>query len=236
MAGALGTIRPMTGLEAEPDDDPFTRLELARLHFYEDRLDEAPAELEAAYRGLRAAGQASAAARAAMALADIQAGMLGNPAVGQGWLARARRLLEGVGPCVEWGWYELALTACDRTDVDELARSAERALAVAAEYGDGDLEVRALADGGLALVSQGRVREGMARLDEALATITAGEVGDAMVAGTAFCAMLSSCERTGDVRRAEECGCGWSTPRHSTRATAVPGSSTRTAAWPTAPC
>jgi DNA-binding CsgD family transcriptional regulator len=190
--------------ELADGDDPVRRLALARLLYNEDRIDECRVELEAAYRSLRGAGQAGPAARVAMLLADVQSGMFGNLAVAQGWLGRARRLLEGVGPCVEWGWYELAITACDRTDVDDLARSAERALALAAEYGDGDLEVRALADGGLALVSQGRVQEGMARLDEALAAISAGEVADDLVAGTAFCAMLTSCDRTGDVRRAEE--------------------------------
>ena len=65
-------------------------------------------------------------------------------------------------------------------------------------------EVRALADSGLALVTLGRVAEGFGRLDEALAAITAGEVRDPAVAGVAFCSMLSSCDRTGDVKRAQE--------------------------------
>jgi DNA-binding NarL/FixJ family response regulator len=179
-------------------------MQLAALHYFEDRLEDARDALEDAYRGFRAAGRVCEAARAAMVVAELHSGSFGNQAVAQGWLARARRLLERAGHCVDWGWYELALIACDRPDVIDLERSAARALEIAAEFGDSDLEVRALADGGLALVSQGRVREGFGWLDEAMAAIVAGEVTDPAVVGTSFCAMLSSCERTGDVRRAEE--------------------------------
>ena len=51
--------------------------------------------------------------------------------------------------------------------------SADRALAIAVEHGDVALEARALADGGLALVSQGRTREGFARLEAAQADFAA---------------------------------------------------------------
>lgn len=94
--------------------------------------------------------------------------------------------------------------ACDRPDVAELAASATRALEIARRFGDADLEVRALADGGLALVCQGRLRDGFAWLDEALAALS---IGDARRPDTAFkslCSLLSSCDRAGDVRRADE--------------------------------
>jgi DNA-binding NarL/FixJ family response regulator len=180
------------------------RFLLGGIHYFEDDLDAARADFEFAYRAHRDAGEPCRAARAAIAVAELQSGSFGNVAVAQGWLARARRLLEGVGPCVDWGWFELALVGCDRPDVDELLASADRALRIAHEFEDGDLEVRALADGGLALVSKGQVREGIARLDEAMAAIVGGDVREPAVAGLSFCAMLSACERTGDVRRAEE--------------------------------
>ena len=93
--------------------------------------------------------------------------------------------------------------ACDRPDIDALLASTDRALTIAVEFGDSDLEVQAMADSGLALVSQGRVSEGFARLDAALAAISAGEVGP-VAAGICFCSMLTACDRVGDVRRAEE--------------------------------
>ena len=61
--------------------------------------------------------------------------------------------------------------ACDRPDVDELEASADRALAIALEFHDHNLEVRALADGGLALITQGKLREGFDRLDGAMAAM-----------------------------------------------------------------
>jgi DNA-binding NarL/FixJ family response regulator len=139
-----------------------------------------------------------------MRLADLHAGSLGHEAAGHGWLGRARRLLERVGPCVEQGWFDIALMACTRPNVDDLLKSADHALEIALDYGDPDLEVRALADSGLTLVSQGRLDDGFARLDEALAAITGGQLRDPSVAGIAFCSLLSSCDRSGDLRRAEE--------------------------------
>ena len=172
--------------------------------FQADDLIECRRQAEAAFRGFRDGGDLCAAGRVAISLAELHDNALGNAAAGRGWLDRARRALEEVGPCVEWGYYELAYMACDRPDVDELEASADRALAIALEFHDHNLEVRALADGGLALVTQGRVREGFDRLDSAMAAISAGEVDDFNIAGKCFCSMLSGCERVGDVNRVDE--------------------------------
>ena len=94
-------------------------------------------------------------------------------------IQRGRRLLDGCEPCVEWGYLELSRLACDRPDIEDLERSAAQALEIARRFGDVGLEMRALADSGLALVTQGRLAEGFERLDEALATMSAGEVEDA---------------------------------------------------------
>ncbi len=102
---------------------------------------------------------------------------------------------------VEQGYLELALLACEIADAGELEARAARALELALEFGDSELEARALADSGLALVSQGRFTEGFARLDEAMVPVISGEVANG---GAIFCSMLSACERVGDVRRAEE--------------------------------
>ena len=171
--------------------------------FFEDDFDAARRHMEAAFKQFREAGDMRSAARVAAVLADIHADVLGNKAAGRGWIGRGMRLVDQIGPCVERGHLELALIACERPDVVELERSADRALALAIEFGDSELEVRALADGGLALVSQGRTREGFARLDEAMAAISAGDVPP-MLAGKSFCAMLSACDRAGELERAAE--------------------------------
>jgi DNA-binding CsgD family transcriptional regulator/tetratricopeptide (TPR) repeat protein len=174
------------------------------LLYADDRFDEVRAVWEQGFAAARDAGDDHQAVRLAIALVDLHTSVFANRAAGNGWRARAQRILERLGPCVEQGYYELAEIACGRLDVDELLRSADRALQIADEYGDRGLEVRALADRGLALVSQGEIDAGFGFLDEALATICAGEVEDPIAIGISFCSLLTSCERAADVRRAEE--------------------------------
>ncbi len=178
---------------------------LASLRFLDDDLVGARRHLELAYRGWRAVGEPRRAARVAAELADLHGSCLGNVAASHGWVNRGRRVLAPVGRCVELGYLELPVVACLAPDVDALLTAADRALELALEFADPDLEVRALADGGYALVVLGRSCEGFARLDEAMAALSAGEVSDPGIAGTAYCALLSACDRAGDVRRAEEC-------------------------------
>jgi DNA-binding CsgD family transcriptional regulator len=202
--GDVATAVPALVALADGDDLPEAHHLLGGAYFMDDHLDDMGRELERAFRGYRDRGDLRAAARVGAALAQLHHDSLGNVAAGRGWLERSRRLLEQCGHCVEWGYVELAFIACGRDDVDALEASADRAFAIAEEFGDHDLEVRALADGGLALVTAGRVAEGLRRLDEAMTAITAGEVQDPMAAGLSFCSMLASCERIGDVARAEE--------------------------------
>lgn len=186
------------------DDLPEAHQLRAVLLLLDDRLDEACRERERAFRGYRDRGDVRPASRAAIDLAHLHDGLLGNRAAGLGWLERARRLLTQVGRCVEWGYLELAFLACYREDVEALEASADRALVIAVEFGDRDLEALALADGGLALVASGRISDGFRRLDEAMAIVTAGEVHDPNIAGLSFCSMLSSCDLVGDVARVVE--------------------------------
>lgn len=185
--------------------------DLGELHFVlglaaysDDRYLEARTAWEAAFRSFDREGETPRAARVATLLAELCWDGLGKEATGRGWLERARRLLEGVGPCVEWGYWELARLACERTDAEDLAASADRAMEIARAFDDPALHVRALADSGLALVSSGEVHRGLARLDEALACIAAGDVNDLVVVGTSFCALLTAAERLGDVGRVTE--------------------------------
>jgi DNA-binding CsgD family transcriptional regulator len=202
--GDLPTAASLLEGCVEAGGPPVAHLLLAGLAYGDDRLEDTRVEYEHAFRGFDATGDRCGAARAAMLLAELHWGSLGNPAAGRGWLERSRRLLDLVGPCVEWGYWELARLACDRPDVDDLTRSAASALEIATEYGDRALEVRALADGGLALVTQGHVRRGFEQLDEALALLSTGDIHDPYVVGTALCSLLSSCDRAGDVERATE--------------------------------
>jgi DNA-binding NarL/FixJ family response regulator len=199
----FGQVLQRAEASVDESDTPAGRRELGGLYYIDDRFEDAQHQWEIAFRMFRDSGQLCDAARTAIKLAGLHSNVYGQVAAGGGWAERARMLLERVGPCVEWGYLELASVACDRTDIDDLLASADRALAIATDFGDVDLEAQALADGGLALVTRGSTNEGIARLDAALAAISAGEVSP-MVAGICFCSMLTACDRTGDVRRVQE--------------------------------
>ena len=106
---------------------------------------------------------------ACVRLGEMFANALGNLTAGRAWFARARRLVEDEPPCLEQGWVAVAAMGCDVDDPAELLAAAELALDRARRFGDVNLETKALADGGLAHVQAGRVAEGMALLDEAMA-------------------------------------------------------------------
>lgn len=165
-----------------------------------DDFARARRHLSTAYRLYRAGGEGRAAARTAITLAQVDL-TTGNEPGSRGWLGRARRLLDEIGPCVEEGYYQIAVMGCEVPDVTELEANAARALELARRFRDVDLEVRALAETGLALVSLGRTAEGRARLDEALTAVISGEVHDLMTCGLTCCAVVSACERLGDIER-----------------------------------
>lgn len=156
--------------------------------------------LELSYRLSRRSGDLRAAARAAISLGQLEATRNNLPAA-RGWLSRAKRLIDEVGHCVEEGYYRVALVGCDVHDVSELEASAARALELAREFSDPELEVRALADSGLALISLGRTEEGLERIDEALTAVLAGDARELTVVGLTCCAVLSACDRLGDHNR-----------------------------------
>jgi NAD(P) transhydrogenase len=176
---------------------------LAYLAYIDDDYEEARRHWELAHHGYLAAGDLRGAGLAAVHLAGtLYDGFLDEPG-SRAWLQRAGELLNQVGRCVERGYLALALVACHARDAHVLEQSAVVALELAMEFGDPDLQARARADRGLALINQGRIAEGFDQLDQAMAAIVAGSVSPP-ISGTIFCAMLSACERTGDLKRAEE--------------------------------
>ncbi len=95
-----------------------------------------------------------------------------------------------------------AALAAAVTDVGALATKAAEAVKLARKFDDLDLECKALADQGLALVTLGRSAEGMELIDEAMAILNSGEV-HSFAAGQVACCTLTACERIGDLARAD---------------------------------
>lgn len=212
-----GAVRAYeAALEIEPL--PQAQDGLAYLSYASDDFEGSRRLWELAYRGYRDAGDLRKAAMVATNLASVYFDGFMNESASHGWLGRASRLLDRVGRCVERGHLALALVACDVRDSNALEQSAAVALELAIEFGDSDLEAKALADGGLAFINQGRIAKGFAQLDEAMAAVSAGEVSP-IFSGKIFCALLTACERTGDLRRAEE----WTQSCRTYLETVVPG-------------
>ncbi|HEU4587872.1 MAG TPA: protein kinase, partial [Gemmatimonadales bacterium] len=160
---------------------------------------------ERAYRRHLDRGEPRGAASVALALAEDHFHRLAR-SVGQGWLRRAERHLEGLPEASEHGWLNRLkfLVALSMEGNPEAAMEyADQTLAIARRVGDTDLEALALQDYGRALVACGRVKEGMALIDEAMTAAATGELTP-RTTGRAYCNMMDLCERLGDIGRAAE--------------------------------
>lgn len=161
---------------------------------------EAVVYRERAYAGFRRDGDLARAARIALWLSREYGLVFRNDAAARGWFGRAERLLREVAPGAEQGWLDLTRSEGER-DARKAAELAESALEAAHEAGDTDLELRALAQLGLAEVSVGRVEEGLGHLDEAMAAATGGEAADLETFADVCCLLMLACERAGDSER-----------------------------------
>ena len=140
------------------------------------------------------------AARIALWLSREYATVWGNEAAARGWLSRAERLLRDTAPGAEHAWLDLARS--ERVhDPAEAIRLAGAALDGAAAADDVDLEIRALAQLGLAEVSAGAVDAGLARLDEAMAAASARESASLETYADVCCTLLLACDLAGDRER-----------------------------------
>jgi ATP/maltotriose-dependent transcriptional regulator MalT len=129
--------------------------------------------------------------------------MRGVTAVANGWLQRARRLIEEAEPSAEHAWLPLIEASFHLdTDPSEVLRLSTEAAAHAKAHGGLDIEMAARTLQGLALVSLGRVAEGTRLLDEGTAAATAGELYDPIAIGSCCCNMIIACERARDFDRA----------------------------------
>ena len=188
---------------SELDESPEALDGLSQALHFQGEYDRAIGLKERAFAEYRRRGQWAEAADLARWLAFLQVCVHGNLAVGSGWMARAARLLDGAEECAAHGWLTLDRAPFSR-DSAEREQLAKAAIAIAKRFDDTDLELDALALLGEAYVASGRVAEGMALLDEAMAAVLAGEVVSHGSVGMICCRLLSACEQTTDVKRAEQ--------------------------------
>jgi DNA-binding CsgD family transcriptional regulator/tetratricopeptide (TPR) repeat protein len=171
--------------------------------FWQSQIAAALHMMERAYAEFRREGDPGRAAWAALWIAGQYMRVHGNHAAAGGWAARCERLLADAEPCAEVGRVIL-VRALASNDWEQIERAAGQAIEIAKRFGDTDYEVLAVAYCGLAMLSTGRLSPGMALLDEAMAAATAGEVRAPEAVGQIYCALLTGCERTVDLQRAEQ--------------------------------
>ncbi len=176
------------------------------------RFDASTTAREQAYAAYLARGDRRSAARVALGLGWNAAVTLRFAVVG-GWMASAGRLLAPESP-VEAGeapvWPEhglmLSLMALNELATGQLGPGLEHAQAafdIGRRTDDPDVQALGLVFQGFGFVHQGRLDEGRALLDEAMANATAGHLGT-LAQGMVYCRTLSACLDTFDYRRAIE--------------------------------
>jgi DNA-binding CsgD family transcriptional regulator len=129
----------------------------------------------------------------------------GDAAQGSGWISRAARLLEGRPECVQHGY--LLLTAGYRSfhggDPINAQAVFAQIISIGQRFGDKDLLALCLQGQGRSLIRQGDLARGLALLDEAMVSVTSGEVSP-INAGGVYCSVLDGCGEIYDLRRAQE--------------------------------
>lgn len=162
---------------------------------------------ERAFRAYRAAEQPGAAARVAAWLAADFREFRAEGSVGQGWLGRAHGSIEGLPESADHGWVSL-IDADFALNLDADVVRAERlsldAVEIGRRFGVPDLEAVGLAQAGIATVLQGRIDDGMRRLDEASVIAVSEDMQLPVSAGWALCCLISACDGVGDFPRAAQ--------------------------------
>ena len=160
---------------------------------------------ERAFRLYRSQGQHRAAARVAVWIAWDSAAFRGEEGVAKGWLQRARRLLEGHPDAPEHAWLAAraaVFTLLDDGDPEAAEELAKEAIRVGQAIGALDYEMVGRSLYGFALITTGRVTEGLRELDEVSAAILAGELTDRVLIALAGCYLIGACDRARDHGRA----------------------------------
>ena len=130
----------------------------------------------------------------------------GELARAQGWLARARHLLDESGDdCPECGLLLVlsARFAIHDGRIDDSTEDARRALAVAERFDDPELRVFSLLAVAQVRAAAGNPADAAPLFDEVMVAVTIGEASP-IALGVVYCALIGACFQMFDVARARE--------------------------------
>lgn len=178
---------------------------LATAAYMLGRQDEFYEALEHAHQAHLNGGEPLLAARCAFWI-GINLVQQGEMARASGWLGRARRLVEREGgDSVEQG-YLLVPTMFEREargDLDGAIATAAEAARIGERFGDPDLVALAVHGQGHLMITKGEVREGLALVDEAMLSVSTGELSP-IPSGIVYCGVILACRAAYELRRAAE--------------------------------
>jgi LuxR family maltose regulon positive regulatory protein len=159
-----------------------------------------------AYQLYRRNEDARAAARMAIWLASDELDFNGAAAVANGWLRRARRLLDPLEPGPEHGWlaFLVGYIAHCRGDSGRAVELADYTAQIGRRLGVEDLEMLGMALEGATRVACADVECGMRCLDEATAAALEDDAALPIAGAWTCCFMVTACTAVRDHRRASE--------------------------------
>lgn len=188
-----------------PEDLAAVDLEVLAVAAYLCGDDEVSANAwEAAYGRYLDAGQNADAARCSVWLA-LTLMLNGRLAHANGWLSRAGGAIGDEPECAASGYLLIPdlLGALAAGDTDRATGLAIQAAEIGASFGDSDLVALATLSHGQALIACGDTASGVAKLDEVMLSVEAGQVGP-IASGIVYCAVILECMQVFDVARASE--------------------------------
>jgi DNA-binding NarL/FixJ family response regulator len=165
--------------------------------------DEYLSALERAHHAYVELGHAVLAVRAAVWV-GITLALRGEMGPAGGWFGRARRMVgdedsPARGYLLMPGVFQHEAAG----DFEAAAAVAAEAAAMAKRFGDAEGLALTVSSEGYMLIKAGRVKEGLALLDEAMATIAGGKVPP-IATGVVYCGVILACQEVYEVRRAQE--------------------------------
>ena len=196
---ALRAADRATGLCAED----LERLALSA--YLTGRDDDYLDALDRAYQAHLRAGESLRGVRCAFWI-GLRLLFRGDTGRASGWLGRAARLADAEErECVERGYLMLptAEQSLHAGDSDCAYATATAAVEIAQRFDDPDLLTCALHLQGRVMLRQGHVARGLARLDEAMIAVTAGNLSP-IVTGLMYCSVIDACQRVFAAGRARE--------------------------------
>jgi class 3 adenylate cyclase len=187
-------------MELAPED----LMLLGEAAMWNGQMDMVHPYFERAYRGYLQQGNTLRAAYVATWIAHNQKNNL-QASVANGWMSRAKRLLDLEDEAAEHGYWALqqSLVELGRHNFAESLALAKQAEELGRRFGDRSLEIRALQRQGNVLIEQGEVAEGKLFLDEASAAALAGEL-DPFSTLVVYCNTIGACRDVADFESAGE--------------------------------